>query len=146
MSDKNNEESKQNNQEEAKPNITDMVKEYVDKRNAEKQNMIDKLSKQEMANIIFKQNDLLAQQSSQMLEIVEMANSIEKNARTDESNKCARTKNEHTLCAQVNTARKQQLALYENSVRIQIVLFILLITILAWLLYHYTGLSGSESE
>ncbi|VBB17877.1 hypothetical protein YASMINEVIRUS_340 [Yasminevirus sp. GU-2018] len=140
----NTQENTQEVKAETKKTVQDVVKDYVNKRNTAKQNMMNKLSKQEMVNIIFKQNDLLSQQSSQMLEIVEMANSIEKNARTDEADKCSNIKRASATCAQVNTVRKQQINMYENSVRIQIVLFVLLLTVLAWLLYHYSC-SGSTS-
>lgn len=128
----------QESKQESEQTVKDVINDYVNKRNVAKQNMINKFSKHDMVNIIFKQNDLLAQQSSQMLEIVEMANTIEKNVRTDEVNKCSNIKRANNVCTKISNVRKQQLNLYENSVRVQIVLFVLLLIVLVWFLFHYT--------
>ena len=127
------------------------IKEYVNEKNIAKQNMADKLSKQDMVNIIFKQNDMISQQSSQMLEIVEMANTIEKNARINEASKCSNiirvtdvcTRNINDMCKKGIIDQHQQINFYENSIKIQIVLFILLLIVLIWLLCHYYGSNGS---
>lgn len=115
------------------------INEYTNKRDTEKKNMMNKLSKQQMVNIIFKQNDLLAQQSSQMLEIIDMANNIEQSTRSDEATKCD-VKIEK--CSQYASIQNRQIKMYENSVRIQIVLFILFIILIVWLVYYY--ISGNQ--
>lgn len=119
-----------------------VISEYINKRDTEKKNMIDKLSKQEMVNIIFKQNDLLAQQSSQMIEIIDMANNIEQSARSDEAAKCDVVKQQNDTCSHIASIQNRQVKMYENSVRIQIVLFILFVVLLAWLAYHFLSGSG----
>lgn len=119
------------------------IKEYVASIATEKQKMVDGMSKQDMANLIFKQNNLLAQQSSQMLEIVDLANHIESSARTDEANKCAIGKKKNEVCTQATIIQKQQMNVYENSIKIQIVLFILFILVLFWLIYHYVTMNDS---
>jgi hypothetical protein len=114
------------------------IKEYAASFAIKKGKMLDELSKQDMTNLIFKQNNLMAQQSSQMLEIIDLANHIEIAARTDEANKCSTGKKNTEVYAKAILLQKQQMNIYENSIRIQIVLFILFILVLFWLIYHYT--------
>lgn len=118
------------------------IKQYVASIAAEKQKMVNGMTKQDMVNLIFKQNNLLAQQSSQMLEIVDLANHIEISARTDEASKCAIGKKKNEVCTQATILQKQQMNIYENSIRIQIVLFILFILVLFWLIYHYSTMNN----
>jgi hypothetical protein len=117
-------------QQEVTPEVA--IKDYIDKRAAAKKNLENKMSKQAMVDLIFKQNELLAQQSSQMLEIIDMANTIEKTSRDDEANKCGIVVQKNNTCAVVND-------MYEKSIKIQIVLFILFVVVLLWLLYHYAS-------
>lgn len=121
----------------SKSTVEHEINSYVAKRNAEKQNLINKLDKQEMATIIFKQNDLLSQQSSQMLEIIDMANIIEQSARLDESAKCDIVKMRYAKCSKLATQQRHQMIAYVNSIRIQIILFILFLVMIMWLLYNY---------
>ena len=104
-----------------------VIKDYVKSINEQKKKMVDEMSKEDMVNLIFKQNNLLAQQSSQMLEVVNLANHIETSSREDEARKCSTKSNSGYSKGCV--LQKQQLNIYENSIRIQIVLFILLISI-----------------
>jgi hypothetical protein len=120
------------------------INSYIAKQNAEKKNLIDKLSKQEMANIIFKQNDVITQQSSQMLEIIDMANIIEQSARFDEVSKCDAIKKNYNNCSKISTLQKHHMKTYVNSVRIQIILFILFLVMITWLLYHYVSTQQYE--
>lgn len=106
---------------------------YVKTIAEEKKRLMNAMSKEELVNLVFKQNNLLSQQSSQMLEIVEMANHIETNARSDESKKCEIEKTNHNIL----DLQKQQISIYEKSFRTQLMLFILFVVILIWLLYHY---------
>jgi len=109
------------------------IQNYVKSIAVEKKRLMDAMSKEELVNLVFKQNNLMSQQSSQMLEIVDMANSIETNARSDESKKCDIEKINHNIL----DLQKQQIGIYEKSFRTQLMLFILFIVILVWLLYHY---------
>src|ERR1700679_4163467 len=82
--------------------IKQEIKTYVENRKRDKQNLSNRLSKDEMADIIFKQNDMLSQQSSQMLDIINMANVIEQVARSDESSKCDTVKNQNDKYLQLS--------------------------------------------
>lgn len=110
---------------------------YITKRNADKKNLEDKFSKQDLVDIIFKQNDLLSQQSSQMIEIVNMANVIEESSRLDEAKKCDAVKDKYNNCAKVAVLQKHHMKAYVHSIKMQIVLFILFLIMLMWLLYIY---------
>jgi hypothetical protein len=94
-----------------------------------KKQLVEKLSKEDMAELIFRQNNLLTKQSSQMLEIIDMANQLEVNIRSQGIDT-----NANKIC----DIQKQKLAVYENSIKIQTVLFILFIIILVWLFYNYS--------
>jgi hypothetical protein len=139
MSDRSSDQKTDNAQEEA-------IKEYVKSIATEKQKMINGMSKQDMVNLIFKQNNLLSQQSSQMLEIVDLANHIETSARTDEASKCMMGKKKNEVCTQATRLQKQQMNIYEKSIRVQIVLFILFIFVLFWLIYHYTTMNKTDDK
>lgn len=115
------------------------VNAYIEKRNADKKNLMDKLNKQEMVNIIFRQNDIIAQQSSQMLEIIDMANVIEQAARSDEISKCDVVKAQKTNCSKIAILQNHHMKNYVRSVKIQIMLFILFIIMILWLLYYYSS-------
>jgi len=118
--------------------IKQEIKTYIENRKRDKQNLTNRLSKDEMADIIFKQNDLLSQQSSQMLDIINMANVIEQTARSDESSKCNIVKDQNEKYSQLAGMQKQYMSTYESSFRVQIILFILFLVVVAWLIYHYT--------
>lgn len=122
------------------------VNQYVGKRKAAKKNMMDKMNKQEMVDIIFKQNDMISQQSSQMLDIIDMANVIEKTARADELEKCNIVKMQNESCGKISSLQKQHMNTYENSIRIQIVLFLLFLVMMIWLLYNYVFASSTIYE
>lgn len=122
------------------------IKEYVAVTDANKKKMINDMTKQQMVDLIFKQNNLLAQQSSQMLEIVDLANHIETSARADEANKCVLNRKKNEVCTQATLIQKQQMNIYENSIKIQIVLFILFLLVLLWLLYHYSSMNQVNTK
>ena len=87
---------------------------------------------------------MLSQQSSQMLEIVDLANHIETSARTDEASKCMMGKKKNEVCTQATRLQKQQMNIYEKSIRVQIVLFILFIFVLFWSLVNIEFVKLSE--
>jgi Fe2+ transport system protein B len=120
------------------PTTEEAISNYIQTVNAEKQKMIDAMSKQEMVNLIFKQNNLMAQQSSQMIDIINMANTIEDNVRKDVEKKCsAQIINK---CSQTENQQNDQnkTGVYENAMRTHIVLLILLVVVLCWLMYHHS--------
>jgi hypothetical protein len=120
-------------------NVDKIIASYVQKVKGEKQKMSDSMSKNAMVDLIFKQNALLAQQSSQMLDIVNMANNIENDAREDADKKCAiKLKNKCPLSNTGSVIDQQKLVIYENAARAHSVLLILLIIVLCWLIYHYS--------
>lgn len=121
------------------------INQYVQKRKAAKKNMLDKMNKQEMVDIIFKQNDMIAQQSSQMLDIIDMANVIENTTRADELEKCNIVKMQNESCSKLSSLQKQHMNTYETSIRIQIVLFLLFLVMIIWLLYNYI-FTGTTTE
>lgn len=126
-----------------KPNVDDVIKSYVDKVDVDKKQMIDKLTKQQMANLIFKQNDIIAQQSSQMIELVDLVNRIETDSRNDEAQRCNAVRVGLSSCSKSEKEHTDKLSTYETSVRLQIVLFVLLALVLLWLVYHYASSCNS---
>lgn len=118
-----------------------VVNDYVRKVNDAKQKIIDNMSKQDMANLIFKQNRILAQQSSQMLDIINMANSIESNVRLDAEKKCDQkcSQPNNQTNNQPNTTNQYNKSIYENAMKTHLILFALLIIVLCWLMYHYSS-------
>lgn len=115
----------------------EIIAEYAKNVQDQKNKMMDNMSKQEMVDLIFKQDNLLKRQSSQMLDVVNLANNIETSARKQESSKCDISKKLNEKCQIMNDIQQQRMSLYESSVRIQIVLFVLLILVLVWLFYNY---------
>lgn len=97
----------------------------------EKQKMINNMSKEEMVDLIFKQHILLRQQSTQLVELVDLANKIQANIKSEESKK-------QLINNKASNVQKQQISVYENSMKIQLMLFILIVIIMIWLFYHYT--------
>lgn len=117
---------------------TKTVNDYVQKINSEKQKLIDTLTKEEMVNLIFKQNNLMAQQSSQMLDIVDMANNIENSVRKDAALKCnKKIQDTCGLKSTPETNTENQLNSYKHAMRTHIVLLILLVVVILWLIYHH---------
>jgi len=116
------------------------LRNYIETVNTNKKNMMDKMSKQDMVDLIFKQNNMLSQQSSQMLEVVDLANNIELITKVNEAKKCNANKKIENECVELSLLQQQQLDVYEHSTKIQIVLFILFILVLAWLIYHYSSM------
>jgi predicted HAD superfamily Cof-like phosphohydrolase len=92
----------------------------------EKKKLIDTMSKEELVDFIFKQSD-------QISEFADMANTIESNARSDESKKC----NVNKINNNILNLQKQQIDIYDRSFRTQFMLFTLYIVMIIWLLYHY---------
>lgn len=74
---------------------------------------------------MFKQNYLLAKQSGQTIEIVDMANNIDMSVRSVEAAKCDIVKQQNETCSQYASIQNRKVTIYENSIRIQIILLIL---------------------
>ena len=74
----------------------------------------------------------------------EMTNNSRMNELTPESNPLNKygpihiLKKQNELCCHANKLQKYYLEMYENTIKIQIVLFALFILVLFWLLYHYS--------
>jgi hypothetical protein len=123
---------------------TKTVNDYVQKIKSEKQKLIDTLTKEEMVNLIFKQNNLMAQQSSQMLDIVDMANNIENSVRKEAVIKC-NEKIQNTCGSRSNTGsntssnseNQKKLNSYNHAMRTHVILLILLVVVILWLIYHH---------
>jgi hypothetical protein len=100
-----------------------------------KTKMENSMTKKQMVDTIYRQNDVIATQSSQLLELISLANTVEKDSRSDEIKKCNSLKQENDVCTQVKEIQNHQLMIYDTSTRVQIILFILLLVLFSWILY-----------
>lgn len=94
----------------------------IEKRNNDKNMLKDKLSKEQLVEIIFKQNDLIARQSSQMIDLINLSNNVGNFAKQEcEQKKC--------------TVENKKIKVYNHSMKIQLTLFFLFIIVFIWLIY-----------
>lgn len=106
-----------------KSNSSKTMVNFLDKRNDDKKMLSEKLTKEQLVEIIFKQNDLISQQSSQMIDLINLLNSVENYAKKEcEQKKCS--------------AENRQIKIYNNSFKIQAILFFLFIITFVWLIYY----------
>jgi hypothetical protein len=103
-----------------------MMKQEKEKQ---KKYIIDKLNKDEMAELILKQNNLLKMQSSQLIDVINIANNIEVQARKNEQEKCTKTTEKESQCYE-----KKYFA-YNELLKMQYIIFILLLMILCFITY-----------
>ena len=138
---------KNNNSEQEKQKvITNIIDEREEKIHRAKKKMMNDMTKQQLVNVIYKQNNIIASQSSQLLELVALANSVEKNARSEESKKCDAVIHENAACMQTNEIQNKRLMIYDISTRVQILLFIILLTILVWLFYTILNTKNDSTQ
>lgn len=98
--------------------------------NDTKQKMIDQLNKQEMADIIVKQNNIIGHQSIQMLDLI---NTIDATNNISSSNRSG----DNIKCDKQNELYKQQLNIYNDYI-LNLLLFILVVGVfIGWLWYLY---------
>lgn len=98
--------------------------------NDTKQKMIDQLNKQEMADIIVKQNNIIGHQSIQMLDLI---NTIDATNNISSSNRSS----DNIKCDKQNELYKQQLNIYNDYI-LNLLLFILVVGVfIGWLWYLY---------
>lgn len=129
--------------------MQEALKGYINALEQGKQKMEKNMTKAEMVDLIYKQNSLLAQQSSQLLDMINLANNVEETTRAEELNKInlLKANNEalNRTCEEVVEIQQDQLDLYMHSIKIHVVLFVLFLLILAWLVYHYCYGSSKET-
>jgi uncharacterized membrane protein (DUF106 family) len=135
--------------------IQDVMKERMERYAKlvadQKKKMMD-VDKDKLVNIIFRQNSLISQQSSQMIDLVNLVNELDGSASqmSEDSQVSVRPalqqninilKKRNELCQEANQMREDNARIYSGSVKIQFVLFTLFILVLLWLLYHYMSFS-----
>lgn len=96
--------------------------------NDTKQKMIDQLNKQEMADIIVKQNNIIGHQSIQMLDLI---NTIDATNNISSSNRSS----DNIKCDKQNELYKQQLNIYNDYI-LNLLLFILVVGVFIGWLWH----------
>ena len=94
---------------------------------------MQRLTKKQIIDMILKQNCLLDQQSDHIFDLTNLTNSVETQT---ELKKCQIMQQQNEICKKTNNIRQQQIQIYENSIKIQIVLFALFVLVLLWLMYH----------
>jgi predicted PP-loop superfamily ATPase len=104
-----------------------------------KKSIDQRFSKQQLIDMIIRQNQILNNQSEQLLELVEVNNMINEESLKNES-----VKNESLLainnkCGKANDMRKKQVMIYERSIKIQMVLFFLFLLVICWFIYSYSN-------
>lgn len=92
----------------------------------EKEKMMNNMTKKDLVDIIFRQNNVVAQQSSQLLDIIDLANTVETTARTEERN--------NIKCPKYNESAIQEV--YDSTVKINLLLTVIFIVILIWFFYY----------
>ena len=130
----------------AQPTLDERMKQYAELVATQKQQMAERLDKNQLIDIIFKQNTVITQQSNQMIDLVNIVNDMESQVEAAEvesensvdQNTVQILKNRNELCRESDELRRRGSHLYESSVKIQFVLFVLFILVLFWLIYHFS--------
>lgn len=137
------------------PSLTDKMAKYAEIVANQKQQMVSSLDKQQMVDIIFKQNSVITQQSSQMIDLVNLVNDMEQESPAEEKGESGQEpstsqqnidilKNRNDMCRDSDELRRHGSMLFESSVKIQFILFTLFILVLFWLIYHFSSFDGSN--
>lgn len=163
-----NDSNKNDNENIISSNETVRYKEALKDRQKENGNIVESQKKQMMSvekenliDIIFKQNTIITQQSNQMIDLINLINDMNN---SDNSSSIHNTnvldntaspqelqhninvlRKRHQMCKEANDIRKKSSVLLNSSVKIQFVLFILFIIVLFWLFYHFSTFS-TDSE
>lgn len=115
-----------------------IVKDRIEQLKNIKEHALNKYTKEELVDMLIGQRNIIAQQSSQLVDLVDLANNIEKYSRNDEKQKkCKVTRQEYEMCKNEQEKNEDQLNVYKNAIKLQFVLFILFLLVLIWLIYHY---------
>ncbi len=115
-----------------KTELAQSIEKYAKMMKEQKQ-MIMKLDKEKLADLVLKQNSMIAQQSNQMIDLVQLINDIDFNAAISED-KCKRS---HYIYKEIEELNDSSINSISNSVKIQFILFILFIIVLIWLLFNF---------
>lgn len=99
--------------------------------NDTKQKMIDQLNKQEMVDIIVKQNNIIGHQSIQMLDLINAVDS----AVTSSSAKL--NQEESNACNSRDELYKHQMNVYHDYISNLMVFFLIVVIFAGWLWYLY---------
>jgi hypothetical protein len=124
----------QANASDIKDSDKEKVRQYIQTLIVEKEK-ISSMSKEDLVNLIMKQNNMISQQSQSMMEIVELSNMIQNVNKGN--NLYTETQKQNEMCTHISGLQKQQMTIYEQSQKIQLLLFLLFILVIGWLLYHY---------
>lgn len=96
--------------------------------NETKQKMVDQLNKQEMADIIVKQNNIIGHQSIQMLDLINAVDSAVMKSSSDAASNTCNTKNE---------LYKHQMNVYNDYIANLLIFFLIIGIFVGWLWYLY---------
>jgi hypothetical protein len=110
------------------------IKQYIQSLVTEKEK-ISLMTKDEMVSLIIRQNNLITQQTQSMMEIVDLSNMIQDANKGNDV--CTETQKQNQMCTQISGLQKQQMIIYEQSQKIQLLLFLLFILVVGWLIYHH---------
>ncbi len=123
----------------------DPLQEYNYKIQVEKNKLMEAMSKEQLTDLVFQQNQMFVQQNKKLNEMIIAAQS-EQNKPNDTVNKngdnAANNTSEiinNNLCLLKNRIMTEQIILYERYFQIQMILFVLLLLVLVWFLWTYTS-------
>ena len=129
------------------------LKNNADQIEKQKQYMMDNVEKKNIVDILVKQNSIISQQSTQMIDMVNLINEFKhgdqvsdttKNDSIDTVSTLDTLAKRNDMCRVAEKMRKMNTSAFEQSVRIQFILFALFIIVMIWLVHHYISLTESK--
>ena len=124
------------------------IEKYSEHIRNQKQEIM-KLDKEKLVDTIFRQNTIIVQQSSQLMDLVKLVNTIDASHSSDISEKrvvddkiqknIEILKNRNKLCKVANEMRAEQAMIFKTSAMFQIILFVLFVLVCIWLVHQLTN-------
>ena len=115
------------------------------KNNNEEVKTYENMSKQQLLHFIVQQDKVIKERSAQLLKVIESANNELVRAKLN-NNSCDLVKKNNDICHKNVELHKKKAIIYEDSIRTQIILFVLFLLVLFWLVYHYMTKSDTATS